>query len=349
MFEYKASKKEEARARVEEYMDSMPQFITSYVMSVERIISPLSLRLYLQRIDVFFHYLQENNENFKGKDIKEFTVADLGNLKRLDIENFIHHLFYHGAAKKEKNTRTTTTNNYICALNSLYRFLFEEEYINANPLAKVRRSPAKRDKEIIRLKRNETRKLLSTVENGTGLSKRQNASREKTELRDLCILVILLKTGIRVSELVGLDLDDVNLQECSLRILRKREKADKIFFDDEVAGYIREYLETRKEDYQPTDDEQALFLVSIGTYKGCRLSVRSVENLVKKYADAGVPEKLGIISPHKLRATFATALSKKEDLASVQDALGHADPKTTRMYVDSTSREKKRNDTLNIY
>jgi site-specific recombinase XerC len=182
---------------------------------------------------------------------------------------------------------------------------------------------------------------MQSVYCGDGLTKRQNQSRDLTIERDAAIITVFLHTGIRVSELVGLNVGDLDFQEHCFKVIRKRDKIDTIYFDDEVTEVLKDYLRVRPL-LHPADNEDALFLVSIGKYKGERLSVRSMQMLVKKYAMAGAPSSGALITPHKLRSTYATNMLKATgNLDLVRAELGHSDPKTTLIYARSDNADKK--------
>ena len=176
---------------------------------------------------------------------------------------------------------------------------------------------------------------MGTIQSGEGLSKRQKLSLDKNMLRELCICSLLLDTGIRVSELVGIDIDDINMNKNMIYINRKGAKEGHVYFSQDMKMLLEEYLEFR-EYYSPTDDERALFLASTAKNKGHRLSVRSVQLLVKKYAIAAKIPKARQITPHKLRSSFAMdALKATGNLALVQKMLGHDNISTTTIYAQA--------------
>ncbi len=235
-----------------------------------------------------------------------------------------------------RQNKESSVNNYLSALNSLYAHFCRKGRIPSNPVANVERGK-KGPHEIIRLNDDQEQAFLSAAAFGTGLSDRQLAYQQKTDIRDTAICLLLSRTGIRVSELVGLNVDDVDFKAHSIRVLRKRNKPDIVFFDDEVSEWLTEYLEVRGV-MNPDPEEKAFFLVSMkGKSYGKRLSVRSVQMLVKKYAVAGSPLTGNRITPHKLRATYATNMLKEtENLALVQAELNHESPTTTMMYADKS-------------
>ena len=190
---------------------------------------------------------------------------------------------------------------------------------------------------------DERDEMLEAAWGGDQLSERQRKIRDKSNsaIRDATILMVLFDTGIRVSELVGLDLDDIDFKHHSLKVVRKGNKEDSVNFSDATEELLKGYLEERKT-YQPVDDEYALFLVSIGKYKGERISVRSVEKLVKKYAMASGVPNASKISPHKLRSSYAMAmLDATSNISLVQKQLGHQFIGTTSKYAEARNRDKE--------
>ena len=166
--------------------------------------------------------------------------------------------------------------------------------------------PKLHEKEIVRLEIDEVARLLDLVEDGDSLTERQKAYHKKTRVRDLALMTLLLGTGIRVSECIGLNLNDVDFNVDGIRIHRKGGKEVIIYFGDEVELALRDYMEERRHIVPAPGNEEALFL----SMQKKRLNVRSVENLVKKYAQAAAPLKK--ITPHKLRSTERICTGKLE-------------------------------------
>jgi site-specific recombinase XerD len=150
-------------------------------------------------------------------------------------------------------------------------------------------------------------------------------------------LTLLLGTGIRVSECVGLDIDDVNFDVCGIKIRRKGGYEAVIYFGEEVELALLDYLEQREHMIPATGHERALFL----SLQNRRIAVRSVENLVKKYASRVTSLKK--ITPHKLRSTYGTTLYQETgDIYLVADVLGHKDVNTTRKHYAAQEDERRR-------
>ncbi|MDE6128584.1 MAG: tyrosine-type recombinase/integrase, partial [Lachnospiraceae bacterium] len=197
--------------------------------------------------------------------------------------------------------------------------------------------PKLHEKAIIRLEPNEVATLLDQVEAGAKLTKKELAYHEKTKVRDMALLTLLLGTGIRVSECVGLDLQDVDFENDGIKIRRKGGYEAVVYFGDEVESALREYMKERKHIIPASGHENALFL----SIQNRRIAVRSVENLVKKYASRVTTLKK--ITPHKLRSTYGTTLYQETgDIYLVADVLGHKDVNTTRKHYATMEDERRR-------
>ena len=193
------------------------------------------------------------------------------------------------------------------------------------------------EKEIIRMEPNEVAVLLDEVEEGSGLTKKEMSYHKKTGTRDLAILTLLLGTGIRVSECVGLDLNDVDFDNQRLKVRRKGGYEDLVYFGEEVADALQDYLKERNRIIPLPGHEEAFFL----SMQNRRLTVRSVENLVKKYTSRVTTVKK--ITPHKLRSTYGTTLYQETgDIYLVADVLGHKDVNTTRKHYAAMKDENRR-------
>ena len=150
------------------------------------------------------------------------------------------------------------------------------------------------------------------------------------------MLTLMLSTGIRVSECVGINIDDVDFDRTSVRVVRKGGNEDMVYFSDEAAEILQEYMEERKKIDAEKGSEDALFLSS----RRSRMTQRNVEYLVKKYARASTPLKK--ITPHKLRSTYGTALYQETgDIYLVASVLGHKDVNTTRKHYADMDDHKK--------
>ena len=181
--------------------------------------------------------------------------------------------------------------------------------------------------------------LLDYIEHcGESLSGQKRVYYEKTKERDLALVTLLLGTGIRVSECVGLDIEDVDFKNNGIRVTRKGGNEMIVYFGDEVAKALKNYLEVRSGITPIAGHEHALFYST----QRRRMGVQAVENLVKKYAREITTTKK--ITPHKLRSTYGTTLYQETgDIYLVADVLGHRDVNTTKKHyaaIDDNRRRK---------
>lgn len=186
------------------------------------------------------------------------------------------------------NDQTTITNGErglkrkISSLRSFYTYYYKRQAIETNPVQLVD-MPKIHDKAIIRLDAGETAALLDYIEHcGDQLTGQRKAYYEKTKLRDLAIVTLLLGTGIRVSECVGLDVEDIDFRNNGIRLIRKGGSEMVVYFGPEVEKALKDYLEARKAIFPLEGHEHALFYST----QRKRIGVQAVENLVKKYARA---------------------------------------------------------------
>ena len=204
-------------------------------------------------------------------------------------------------------------------------------------------TPKLHEKAIIRLEANEVADLLDIAEVGKGLSERQKQFHQATKVRDTAILTLFLGTGIRISELVGIDIDDMDFATDAFLVTRKGGNQEMLSFGPEVRAALLAYLEQRELMEPLAGSENALFL----SLQRKRITARAVENLVKKYARIASPLKK--ITPHKLRSTYGTMLYQESgDIYLVADVLGHKDVNTTRKHYAAIQEERRRQATKYI-
>ncbi len=319
-----------------ELLDTLPPFCAQYFRGMQDYTSSRTRIAYAYDIRVFFEYLHESNPVFHKTPIKEYPLEILDQITRLDIEEYLDHCSYYIKDGKEYMNDERGKARKLASLRSFYNYFFRNEMIEKNPAALVK-MPKLHEKEIVRLDPDEVAILLDTVETGEKLTKKQMQYHEKNKLRDVALLTLLLGTGIRVSECVGIDLQDIDFKNNAVKIRRKGGYEAVVYFGDEVLTALTDYLEKR-ETMQPVEGhENALFL----SMQNKRITVRAVENLVKKYA---LPvTNLKKITPHKLRSTYGTTLYREtNDIYLVADVLGHKDVNTTRKHYAALEEDKRR-------
>ena len=338
---YHTQKNKEQMIKLDEMLKELPKFCTTFFRGIEHTTATSTRLGYAYDLRIFFNYIKENNPKYNNKSIREFDLSLLDQLDTVDIEEYLHYLQMYFKDDTEYMNKEQGVKRKFSALRQLYNYLYCHDMIKNNPASKVS-TPKLHSKEIIRLDANEIADMLDQAESGVKLTKKQQESHEKTKLRDVALLTLLLGTGIRVSECVGLDVNDVDFDNGCIKVVRKGGKEAIVYFGDEVENALLEYIEHRLEIFKPIDeDADALFISS----KHRRISVRAVELLVKKYAS--LTTTLKHITPHKLRSTYGTQLYKETgDIYLVADVLGHKDVNTTKKHyaaIDDERRLKIRN------
>lgn len=317
-------------------LETLPGFCKTFFRGMEEYTSSRTRLAYAYDIRLFFEYLHENNAICSKMEIKDYPLSLLDDIKRVDIEEYLQYMSLYQKDGKDISNDERGKARKLASLRSFYNYYFQNEMISTNPAALVP-LPKQHEKEIIRLEPNEVAILLDQVEDGTKLTKKELEYHKKTKLRDVALLTLLLGTGIRVSECVGLDISDINFEVDGIKIRRKGGYEAVIYFGDEVETALLDYLEERNHIIPAEGHENALFL----SLQNRRMAVRSVENLVKKYSSRVTTLKK--ITPHKLRSTYGTALYQESgDIYLVADVLGHKDVNTTRKHYAAQADERRR-------
>lgn len=334
---YHEQKDRENILHLRQLIRDLPPYCAQYFRGIEPRTSSRTRIAYAYDLKVFFSFLTKEHPAFRGIEIRDIKLSQLDALHSVDIEEYMEYLKYRFNDKdQEVVNKERGIIRKICSLKSFYNYFFRQEELKTNPLALVQ-LPKLHDKEIIRLDIDEVALLLDEVESGDNLTKKQKAFHEKTKIRDLALLTLLLGTGIRVSECVGLNIQDVDLKNGGIRIHRKGGKEVTVYFGTEVEDALLDYLDERGRIIPETGHEDALFL----SLQNKRISVRSVENLVKKYARIVTPLKK--ITPHKLRSTYGTNLYRETgDIYLVADVLGHSDVNTTKKHYAALEDDRRR-------
>ncbi len=328
--------------RLNAIIDTLPYYVQDFFVGVELQTSALSRLNYGYDLRVFFDFLSK--KIFRNKKMESIELNDLAKLEASDIEFFLSYLSHYEINGKQERCTESGKARKLSTLRAFYKFFFNRNKLPANTPAKVT-MPKIHEKEIIRLDSNdkvdEIGDMLYVVDTGNGLTKRQLAFHNATKLRDSAIVTLFLGTGIRISELVGLNLDDVDLKTNSFVVTRKGGNRAVLYFNEQVSTALRLYIESRPE-HLP-EDETALFL----SLQNRRISTRTIQDLVKKYARIISPLKK--ITPHKLRSTFGTNLYKQTgDIYVVADCLGHKDVNTTKKHYAAITEDIRKQAGLNL-
>ena len=329
--------------KLREILKTLPPFAKDYFRAVEPTTSTRTRISYAYDIRVFFRFLIEENPSYKNYQTTDFQVADLDKLQAVDIEEYEEYLKLY-QRDDEDGAAVSVTNGEkglkrkMSALRSFYAYYYKRQMIQTNPTVFVD-MPKLHDKAIIRLDADETARLLDFIEHGgDSLTGQRKVYYEKTKERDLAIVTLLLGTGIRVSECVGLDVTDVDFNNNGIKVTRKGGSEMIVYFGEEVEQALKNYIEgSRRLVIPQTGHERALFYST----QNRRISVGAVENLVKKYSRQVTSLKK--ITPHKLRSTYGTTLYQETgDIYLVADVLGHKDVNTTRKHYAAQDDNRRR-------
>ena len=275
--------------------------------------------------------------DFYLHDFVNYVKAHLGReeirAKDLDIElikKYRVNLNRRISTKSHREFKRSTQNVFLIALRAFLKFLVIEEGLEIIPPEQI--ILGKTDERLPKVLNEEQLNRLFEVQN---LNKRSG-------VRDRTILEVLFSTGLRVSELVFLNVDDVNLNSGEFTVVGKGKKVRTVYLSPRAIDWIKRSLSTRQDSFQPLFIRYSGKKMQQQDYEGesLRLTARSVQRLVKKYITrAGISVDA---TPHTLRHTFATGLLKEgADLRSVQELLGHSNVSTTQIYTHVTNKQLK--------
>lgn len=322
--------------KLRKLLKKLPEFCKHFFIAIETTTSSRTRISYAYDLICFFDYLKNNNPTLKNTDITTLPMSILDQIKPTDIEEYLYYLKVYEKDGKAHSNQERGLKRKLSSLRTFYKYFFNNEMINTNPSVKVE-MPKIHEKNIVRLDVDEVAILLDQVESGEDLTEKQKKFHDKTKVRDLAIMTLMLGTGIRVSECVGLDLDDVDFKNNGIKIHRKGGKEVVVYFGDEVRETLLSYLEERK-NIVPMDGSTNAFFLSL---QKKRIGVRSVEKMVKKYSRLVTTIKN--ITPHKLRSTYGTTLYRETgDIYLVADVLGHSDVNTTRKHYAAQEEDRRR-------
>lgn len=322
--------------KLRELLKELPGFCREFFIGIEPSTSSRTRIAYAYDLGIFFEFLHEENSYCSKMEIKDFPLSILEQITAFDIEEYLQYLKYYERDGIEHTNDERGLMRKLASLRSFYNYFFQKELIEKNP-AQLVKMPKLHEKNIIRLDIDEIALLLDEVESGEKLTARQKLYHEKTKNRDLAILTLLLGTGIRVSECVGLNINDIDIKNNGIKIHRKGGAEVVVYFGAEVADALDNYLDERVKITPLEGSTDALFL----SLQNKRIGVRTVENLVKKYSRLVTTVKN--ITPHKLRSTYGTNLYQETgDIYLVADVLGHKDVNTTKKHYAAQADERRR-------
>ena len=323
--------------RLRDVLKTLPPFCRDFFRAIEPRTTTKTRISYAYDIRIFFQFLLEQNPAFKDWSMDAFTVDVLDQITAVDLEEYEEYLKVYQAGDKTETNGERGLKRKMSSLRSFYAYYFKREMIHTNPTVLVD-VPKIHQKSIIRLEADEVALLLDYIEHGgDDLTGQKKVYYEKNKDRDLALVTLLLGTGVRVSECVGLDIEDVDFKNNGIKVTRKGGNEMVVYFGPEVEKALKNYLEVRKNIIPVEGHEHALFYST----QRKRIGVQAVENLVKKYARQVTTTKK--ITPHKLRSTYGTALYQETgDIYLVADVLGHKDVNTTKKHYAALDDSRRR-------
>jgi len=298
--------------QLNQVLSKLPPFCHSFFLGIEQTTSPLTRLGYARDLEIFFNYLIQETEKFNQYNIADFEKDDLNKITIDDLELYVSFLSHYRKNENDHFNSDRGKMRKMSSLRSFFKYFYRRGDLKENIMTKVD-LPKIHEKSILRLTDDEVSKMISAATKNP---------------RDEMIIVLFLLSGIRVSELVGLDYQDIDLKNKTFLITRKGGKQTILHMGQQLHDKFVEFFALQ--DWTPT--------TPLFTKCGHRLSVRAVENIVKKYAAIAAPLKK--ISPHKLRSTYGTNLYKAtKDIYIVADVLGHKDINTTKKHYAAISED----------
>ena len=345
--DYQKRTDEKRLEMIRQVAKELPRACSDFLRAISTTTSTLTRLAYAYDLRIFFTFLTLELPEYCHMDLRNFQDQNIGHIGQRDLEQYVEYLtMYYKNIEPNDDEKWISKPIYnhelgimrkLSTLRSFFEYMFLSSRISSNvttlvPLPKLHAKP------ILRLEEAEINKMLSIVQSGEKLSDRQQKFQALTRTRDYAMLCLFLGTGIRVSECVGINLDDIDFSQNAFLVTRKGGSQVVLYFPQEVADALASYLDERKSITPLPGHEEALFL----SLQKRRITQRAVQNLVKKYAILAAPLKKRI-SPHKLRSTFGTNLYHETgDIYLVADVLGHADVNTTRKHYAAMTEVRRK-------
>lgn len=335
---YHEEKKIKDTEKTRELLNQLPLFCKELILDTQDNIQKSSQVEILLDIKLFFEFIRQNNKEIS--EINQITPQILEEISLFEFNEYKDWLSGYSLNGVWRCNEAAAKRRKIASLKTLYKFLLKANYIQKN-ITTLIELPKVQDKEIITLSSAEKKKLLAAVEKGDTSNKRNIKLHQTTMLRDLAIVTLLLSSAIRISELVGLDLDDIDFvsEPPKIYVQRKGGKRDHVYIGEDTLDALLSYLDYCRNNLTKGNEEnQALFISRNQT----RLTVRAIEKMLTKYADIAFGSGHQI-SPHKLRSTRGSQLyNETGDINAVKAVLGHSSIVTSSKYYVKTDEERKK-------
>ena len=317
--------------KIKLFCDDLPPFCHPFLIDTGLELADTTRLAYAGELNRFFDYLISCTPFFCDKEKRSITLDDLKTITSQDITRYLS--ICKGMQNKER-----TIARKRAALSSFFTYLTDNRLIEYNPVRAAQRVKIPKSDTVIHIDMKDQVKLLNMIDTGDCLDDKKKKYHDRYKLRDYALVLLLLDTGIRVSELQGINIIDINYDNSSVQVIRKGGDAQTIYFSDEVGDVLSEYIEARRVKNPALAPTDPLFV----SLKGQRLTVRAIEKLVKKYTEAALPGIGQKLSPHKMRSSFAMQFyAAEKDILALQGKLGHKNLTATNIYAKATDAKMK--------
>ena len=342
--EYYAEKDKAYYHKLHELQQQLPVYMKPYLSHIELSKRVRTAIAYTRDLITFMKYIQEVNPLYENTSIRDIPFECMESLTYDDINYFLQYLKQNNGTNVHYNAENAL-NRMMCTLRGYFGFEVAREHLVKNPMLGAAKPMPPKEKPIERLRPDQVNRLLQGIEASESGSERSRAFTVRTQLRDTAIATLLLNTGIRVSECVGLDLKDINFDEMSVCVVRKGGRIEYVYMNEETAKAVRDYIEIERPAFVTSPNEPALFLSN----RKQRMAVRSIQTMLEKYGRAVLNQEN--LHPHTLRKTYGTMLYEAtSDIGLVSETLGHKSVDTTRKhYADISEKHKRIAGTLHVY
>jgi len=309
--------------------NELPGFLLPFFLYMQQFMQPKTRLAYLRELKNFFMFVKRKD----GQEPNTFRSFDDSYFQNMDVSDINDYLDYCSLDSKGGNGASAVMRKRA-VLSTFLKYMYSNGNLKRDIAADIKhiKTTRKKEPEIKRLSETEVVKMLDSALNGSLLSEKEKQYWAKTRCRDYAILLLFITYGLRVQELMRLNLSDLDLNKKEFVLYRNNGEATQLPLSVSAASALESYLENERRirDDTPEYDKEALFL----SLKGYRLSERQIREVSKKYTSMGMcSDRKEGFSPQKLRATVASALIEKgNSLNDVQELMHYDNFSTTKIY-----------------
>lgn len=326
---------ENIRSSYEQKLAELPSYCNLY-FAWEQNLSIKSKFAYAMDLFVFFNYLIiKCPSRFPYNIVSKIPLESLKQVDSSDILLYLEYLtsytvHYPDGTSRNYSNGPSGKKRKLAPVKNFFRYLKLYNHIDEDPTINIK-NPSPKKKAVVILSDLQQDHLIKEMQTGSRKSTHQLAYHKNTKLRDTAILLTFLGTGVRVSELVNMNMFDIDFEEQSIAITRKGDKQSYVYFNSTVLSILADYIDFERrmliEGKGDPDENGPLFLSNRGT----RISVDRVEGIIKEAAKRVLPDNIDV-SCHTLRKTYGSYICREYGLHMAQMALGHSDSSTTSKY-----------------